>query len=170
MFLGPAGAQREENVSKKPSIVITENEQKPEAGAMITVGPEDLVPDTSGANEPEDALDAAIVITGEDMVEGDMRARFQTPLLRQFVTFVSAGLPDVFLRAHPELSATAAANRSHRSLTDCPIRHSRNIWRPVWKPSSTSGEHQKGSHNGQANAKEHEGLHDRAGTASEGRH
>jgi hypothetical protein len=90
-------------MSKKPLIVITENDLEPEDESIITIGPEDLEADTAIAVEPEDALDAAIVITSEDITEGDMRALFRTPLARQFVAFVSAGLPDVFLRAHLEL-------------------------------------------------------------------
>jgi len=91
-------------MSKKPPIVITENDLEPDDDAIITIGPEDLEADTTIAVEPEDALDAAIVITSEDIAHGDMRALFRTPLMRQFIAFVSAGLPDVFLRAHPELS------------------------------------------------------------------
>lgn len=91
-------------MAKKPSIVITENDLEPEDDSIIIIGPEDLEPDTTSAVAPKDALDAAVVITTEDIAHGDMRTLFRTPLMRQFVAFVSAGLPDVFLRAHPELS------------------------------------------------------------------
>lgn len=90
-------------MAKESVIVISEDDLEPEDEPIVTIGPEDLDEDPTTTIGPEDLMDAAIVITAEDIVEGDMRALFRTSLMRQFIAFVSAGLPDVFLRSRPGL-------------------------------------------------------------------
>lgn len=91
-------------MAKESVIVISEDDLEPEDEPIVTIGPEDLDEDPTITIGPEDLMEgAAVVITTEDIVEGDMRALFRTPLMRPFIAFVSAGLPDVFLRSHPEL-------------------------------------------------------------------
>lgn len=91
-------------MNEESIIAITEDDLKPEEKPIVTIGPEDLDEDPTITIGPEDLMEgAAIVITAEDIVEGDMRALFRKPLMRQFIAFVSAGLPDVFLRSRPGL-------------------------------------------------------------------
>lgn len=91
-------------MAKESVIVISEDDLEPEDESIITIRPEDLDENSTITIGPEDLMEgAAVVITTEDIVEGDMRALFRTSLMRQFIAFVSAGLPDVFLRSHPGL-------------------------------------------------------------------
>jgi hypothetical protein len=84
-------------MAKKPDIVISaddlgdEPSSPPARGEVIRIGLEDLVEG------------AAITVTAEDIAEDDLRALFRPPLMRQFLAFVDAGLPEVFARSHPEL-------------------------------------------------------------------
>lgn len=91
-------------MNEESIIAITEDDLEPEEKPIVTIRPEDLDENSTITIGPEDLMEgAAVVITAEDIVEGDMRALFRTPLMRPFIAFVSAGLPDVFLRSHPEL-------------------------------------------------------------------
>lgn len=94
-------------MAKESVIVITEDDLEPEDEPIITIGPEDL-------------MHAAIVITEEDIAEGDMRALFQSPLMRQFIAFVNAGLPDVFLMSQSELLNTGKQKRIKEAIDKVP--------------------------------------------------
>ena len=85
-------------MAQESVIVITEDDLEPK-GQVIHIGMEDLIDD------------AAIVITAEDIVED---------LMRQFITFVSAGLPDVFLRSHPELLENGNRQQIKRNIDQVP--------------------------------------------------
>ncbi|MCP4897461.1 MAG: hypothetical protein GY906_10865 [bacterium] len=74
----------------------------------IRIGTEDLV-DTQ-----------AFVITEEDLVEGDMRALFETPVMRQFIEFVEAGLPDAFLRSNPDLARAESRKKIEKVVVRVP--------------------------------------------------
>jgi hypothetical protein len=88
---------------KEPSIVITEDDLGHEDEPIIAIRPEDLDEEPDVHIGPEDLAEgAAIVITAEDVAEGDMRALFKRSYMRQFIAFVSAGLPDAYVRAHPK--------------------------------------------------------------------
>ena len=46
---------------------------------------------------------AAIVVTTEDIAEADDFSSFSMEYMQEFVEYVSSGLPEVFLRCHPNL-------------------------------------------------------------------
>ena len=103
-------------MAKKPDIVISADElgdeppSRPGQGEVIRVGPEDLVEG------------AAITVTAEDIAEDDMRALFRPPVVRQFLAFVDAGLPDAFLRAHPELAQPRSRQEIKGAIDRVPDR------------------------------------------------
>ena len=76
----------------------------PDAGEerVVRIDPEDLVEET------------AIIITPEELLDGNLHNLLRTPLMRQFIGFVSAGLPDVFLRSHEELLKP----RNHKKIQE----------------------------------------------------
>lgn len=104
---------------KEKVIVITEDELDDELDDEIRsiekdekrtfrIGPEDLVEES------------AIIITTEEIVEGDMRSLFQASIMRRFIDFVSAGLPEVFLRAHEELLQTDNHEKIREAIDEVP--------------------------------------------------
>ncbi|MCP4258524.1 MAG: hypothetical protein GY774_13640 [Planctomycetes bacterium] len=106
-------------MSKEKVIVITKDELDDELDdeirsieedekRFVRIGAEDLVEES------------AIIITTEEIVEGDIRSLFQTPLRRQFIDFVSAGLPDVFLRSHEELLQTENHKKIQEAIDEVP--------------------------------------------------
>ncbi len=108
-------------MNEESVIVITEGDLEPEDESVIAIGPEDLEEEPIIRVGPEDLMEgAAIVITAEDIAEGDMRALFRKPLMRQFVAFVSAGLPDVFLRSHPELLRDSSQRQIRTAIDKVP--------------------------------------------------
>jgi hypothetical protein len=108
-------------MAKESVIVITEDELEPEEEPIITIKLEDVdekSPIRVGLEDLTD--DAAIIITEQDIAEGDMRTRFQSPLGRQFIAFVSAGLPDVFLKSQSELLNTRKQKQIKEAIDQVP--------------------------------------------------
>lgn len=106
-------------MAKEEIIVITEDELGEEPEDKIRSNKEDEK--QTFRNEHEDMVEeSAIIITTEEILEGDMRSLFQTKLMRQFIDFVSAGLPEVFLRSHEELLQEKNQKKIRETIDEVP--------------------------------------------------
>ena len=77
--------------------------------------PKDKESDASG-NEKEWGENIVHTYEGEDIEEEETRQTFQKPPMHQFTVFVSCGLPDKFLKAHPELLEKSALNTIQKAI------------------------------------------------------